>query len=89
MEPDYFITESGVPDILLRRNKIHDKRLTDVKKFQHKHKERCKRDLRVVEVVIESPMSAKSMKNLQNERLKSGLEERKRMSYEANLERMR
>lgn len=77
MEPDYIITENGIPDILLHRQRTrHDKRLTDVKKFQHKN--RCRKELKVVEVEIENPIDTKSMKNLQNERLKSDMDQQRR-----------
>lgn len=84
MEPDYFITESGVPDILLPQRNGRKFGVTDVKKFQHKNKERCNKEIDVL-------MNVKSMKNLQNERLKQGIEEeRQRIAErEENLEQLR
>lgn len=95
MEPDYFITEAGLPDILLRRRQVNDRKfgVTNVKKFQHKNKERCKNE-NINEREVdegEASMSAKSIKNLQNERLKIGIEEERRRiaEREQNVERLR
>lgn len=63
MEPDYIITETGLPNILLGQSKVIGKKfgVTQVRKFQHKKKE------------DDSLMNMKNIKNCQNEKLKNAM----------------
>lgn len=79
MEPDYFITETGLPNILIKNNKVKKKnQVTHVKKFQYKNKHdlNSNNNSEVLQHPMEICMS-KSIKNLHNERLKSIIDNKK------------